>query len=420
MGRGAARPSSSAAVDVSFVLPCLNEVQCLEPCILMIRDALAELDQRLGLKGEIIVADNGSTDGSQALALRLGARVVAVSERGYGAALRGGFTAARGRFLVMGDADGSYDFREAVPMVEALTNGAGLCMGSRFKGGVKPGAMPWKNRYIGNPALTGILNLLFRTGVSDAHCGLRALTRACFDRLGLTGAGMEFASEMVIKAALKGEVIAEVPATLSPDLRDRPPHLRPWRDGWRHLRYLFMLSPMWLFAVPAAAGLAAGAGILAVATWFALFAPHARTLFGDYWVVLAAAMIAVSHNAALLAFASHVLGVRSGYRRPKPWMARLSRWVTLESMIIAGVAAGLAGFAVLVGIALAWWARDFGPARLVLPAVIGTLLMTLGAQTIFGGFMLSIVSGHEARFLDIEPASATPASASDVRHAPAR
>lgn len=389
-----------ATVDVSFVLPCLNEVQCLEPCIGMIRDALADLKTRFGLSGEIIVADNGSTDGSQALAMRLGARVVPVAERGYGAALRGGFMAARGRFLVMGDADGSYDFREAPPMIEKLMGGAGLCMGSRFKGGIKPGAMPWKNRYIGNPALTGILNLLFGSKVDDAHCGLRALTKSCFERLGLTGSGMEFASEMVIKAALKGEVIAESPVTLSPDLRDRPPHLRPWRDGWRHLRYLFMLSPFWLFAAPAIMVASAGAAILAVATWFALTQPHARAFFGDYWVVLGGAMVAASHNAALFGFASYLLGVRNGYRRPGGWMAKLARSVTLETMLVAGALLMLLGFAVLVAVALSWLARNFGPAPRVLPAVLGTLMMTLGVQTIFGGFIFSIVSGHEARFLE--------------------
>jgi glycosyltransferase involved in cell wall biosynthesis len=411
-------PASEAAeLDVSFVLPCLNEAQSLEPCIGMIREALAELQARHGLVGEIVVADNGSTDGSQALALRLGARVVPVSERGYGAALRGGFTAARGRCLVMGDADGSYDFREAVPMIEALEAGADLCMGSRFKGGIKPGAMPWKNHYIGNPILTGILNVLYGTRISDAHCGLRALTRDCFLRLGLTGAGMEFASEMVIKAALKGERIAERPATLSPDLRDRPPHLRPWRDGWRHLRYLFMLSPFWLFAAPAFAGLGAGALIIGVASWYAVFDPYARTMFGDYWVVLAAAMIAVSHNAGLFGFASYLLGVRNGYRWPTPWMVRLSRSVTLETMIAAGVALGLAGFAVLSGIVLSWWARGFGPADRVLPAVLGTLMMTLGAQNILGGFMLSIAGGNEARFLEASEATPAEAPAPDSGHA---
>ena len=390
-------------VGVSFVLPCLNEAQSLEHCIGVIREALAELDHRLGLTGEIVVADNGSTDGSQALAERLGARVVPVAERGYGAALRGGFEAARGRYLVMGDSDGSYDFREATAMVEALMSGADLCMGSRFKGGIKPGAMPWKNRYIGNPILTGILNLLFGAGISDAHCGLRALTKPCFERLELTGSGMEFASEMVIKAALKGERIVERPATLSPDLRDRAPHLRPWRDGWRHLRYLFMLSPFWLFAAPAFVGAGAGALILAAAAWTDFVHPGKPGFFGDYWVVLAAAMIAVSHNAGVLGFAGHLLGVRSGYRRPNPWMDRLARWVTLETMIMAGVAVALVGLAVLVAVVLAWRARDFQRAPLVLPAVVGTLLMTLGVQNILGGFMLSIVGGNEAKFL-VNPA----------------
>jgi glycosyltransferase involved in cell wall biosynthesis len=408
-------------VDVSFVLPCLNEAQCLQPCIAMIWEALAMLRETQGLTGEIIVADNGSTDGSQALALRLGARVVAVPERGYGAALRGGFKAARGRFLVMGDADGSYDFREAPAMIEALIGGAGLCMGSRFKGGIKPGAMPWKNRYIGNPILTGILNVLFGTKISDAHCGLRALTRSCFDRLGLTGAGMEFASEMVIKAALKGEVIAEVPATLSPDLRDRPPHLRPWRDGWRHLRYLFMLSPYWLFAVPAVAVGAAGLAILAVAGWFYVFQPRANGYFGDYWVVLAAAMVGVSHMAGILGVATHVHGEREGYRRPKPWTARLARWITLETMIAGGLGAFLIGFTILGVVLFSWQARHFERAHSVYPAVLGTLMITLGAQNILGGFMLAIVSGHEARFLEsAKPAPDPAAAAASATGAPAK
>ena len=413
-------PPIAESVDVSFVLPCLNEVQCLEPCIGAIGEALAELDLRLGLTGEIVVADNGSTDGSQALAMRLGARVAPIAERGYGAALRGGFIAARGRFLVMGDADGSYDFREAVPMVEKLLAGADLCMGSRFKGAIRPGAMPWKNRYIGNPALTGILNILFGAGVSDAHCGLRALTRDCFERLGLSGAGMEFASEMVIKAALKRVVIAEVPATLSPDLRDRPPHLRPWRDGWRHLRYLFMLSPFWLFAAPAILAASVGVFILGVASWNAVFEPDKRAYFGDYWVVLAAAMVSAAHNAALLGFATQMLSIRNGYRPAGPWVARLGRWVNLETMIAAGAAAAGLGLAVLVGIALSWWARDFGPARIVLPAVWGTLLLTLGAQTILGGFLLSIVGGHEARFLETVAGAEPEEAAPDQRHAGAR
>jgi hypothetical protein len=291
-------------------------------------------------------------------------------------------------------------------MIEQLMAGAGLCLGSRFRGGIKPGAMPWKNRYIGNPILTGILNVLFGTRIGDAHCGLRALTRACFDRLGLTGDGMEFASEMVIKAALKGETIAEAPATLSPDLRDRPPHLRPWRDGWRHLRYLFMLSPFWLFAVPALILGGCGAAILAVAGWKFLFAPASPIFFGDYWVVLAAAMVALAHNASLLGVATHVHGVREGYRRLGFWTGRLARWVTLETMIVTGLGAFACGLGILTLVLLAWQARHFGRATSVYPAVLGTLMVMLGGQNILGGFLLAIINGNQARFLEVEEAPA--------------
>jgi glycosyltransferase involved in cell wall biosynthesis len=401
---------SEPAVDVSIVMPCLNEAQSLAHCIASARAALDMLHQRRGLRGEIVIADNGSTDGSQDIARRLGARVVPVAERGYGAALRNGFEAAGGRYLVMGDADGSYEFREAVAMVEALADGADLCMGSRFRGGIAPGAMPWKNRWIGNPVLTGVLNLLFRTGATDAHCGLRALTRGCYERLRLTGSGMEFASEMLIKASLKRERIREVPATLSPDLRGRPPHLRPWRDGWRHLRYLFMLSPSGVFAAPAAVGGAASLFILASAGWAALTRPDVPFFFGDYWTILAAAMLGVSHMAAVLALAGHLYGVREGYRRPKPWIRRLSAWVSLETMAVSGAGSAALGLAVLTGVAAAWTARDFGPADSVLAPVIGALLVTLGMQNILGGFILAMVGGNEARFLDAAPAPRSPAA----------
>jgi glycosyltransferase involved in cell wall biosynthesis len=380
-------------------MPCLNEVLSLAACIAAIRQAQDEIHAKYQLACEIIVADNGSTDGSQALAERLGARVVAVSQKGYGAALNGGFRAAAGRYLVMGDADGSYDFRESVAMIGALIGGADLCMGSRFAGGIKPGAMPWKNRYIGNPLLTGILNLLFRARVTDAHCGLRALTKASFERLQLTGAGMEFASEMVIKAALKGERIVERPATLSPDLRDRAPHLRPWRDGWRHLRYLFMLSPAWLFALPGALFVAAGSLILAVSGAHFLIAPRVVFYFGNYWDVLAGSLVGLGHIALVLALASYLHGVRAGYHRPTAWYGRLSRWVTLESMIIIGLVLALAGVAELTWVLEEWSAGRLTRLDPVVPAVLGTLMMTLGAQNILGGFLLAIIGGNEARFL---------------------
>jgi hypothetical protein len=407
---------SGGAVDVSIIMPCLNEAKSLPACMANARAALEELAARFGLEGEIVIADNGSTDGSQAAATGLGGRVVAVAERGYGAALIGGAAASRGRYLVMGDADGSYDFRDGVGMVAALMQGADLCMGSRFRGTIMPGAMPWKNRYIGNPVLTGILNLLFKTGVSDAHCGLRALTRDCFERLDLTGAGMEFASEMVIKAALKGERIAEVPVTLKPDLRERPPHLRPWRDGWRHLRYLLMLSPTWVFAIPAAVLALASLTVLVAAATMQLLLTPASVPLGNYWVILAGAMLGVSHTAGLLAAATHLYGIRQGYRRPSEAALRLARFVSLETMLAFGFAAVACGLIVLFSVVGYWSANRFAPIGSVLPAVVGTTLVVIGAQNALGGFLLAIVGGHEASFLK-GPRQMPPVLAPGVEHA---
>jgi glycosyltransferase involved in cell wall biosynthesis len=397
-----------AHVDVTIIMPCLNEARCLPACIANAREALDMMAKAYGLTGEILVADNGSTDGSQMIAQKLGARCVPVTRRGYGAALSGGAVGAHGRYLVMGDADGSYDFRDAVAMVGKLIQGADLCMGSRFKGGIAPGAMPWKNRYIGNPILTGILNILFKSGIDDAHCGLRALTRSAFDQLRLSGDGMEFASEMVIKASLKGMQIAEVPATLSRDLRDRPPHLRPWRDGWRHLRYLLMLSPGWLFAVPAAVLGALSLVILAVAGVAALNGSFVASTFGNYWVVLAAGLLTVSHTAALLAVAGHLYGVREGYRRQSERWRVFSRWVSLEVMLIAGVGSIVAGISLLAYMLSYWSAHSFVPIANVWPAVIGTSLLVIGAQNVLGGFLLSIVNGNNADFAQLKtPDAAT-------------
>jgi glycosyltransferase involved in cell wall biosynthesis len=386
-------------IDVSIVMPCLNEARSLRACIANARSALAELRARLNLVGEIILADNGSSDGSQAMALDHGARVVAVAARGYGAALMGGASAARGRYLVMGDADGSYDFHDAVAMIAELTRGADLCMGSRFRGKILPGAMPWKNRYIGNPILTGILNLLFKAGISDAHCGLRALTRGCFERLGLKGTGMEFASEMVIKAALKGERIVEVPATLAPDTRDRPPHLRPWRDGWRHLRYLLMLSPTWVFALPAMILAVGSLLVLVTSGVMQLMDATGGTPFGNYWIILAGAMLGVAHTSGLLAAATHLYGIREGYRRPGPRTSKFSRWISLETMLMSGLAAAIGGLIVLFMVVGYWSAHGFTAIGSVLPAVLGTMLIVVGAQNALGGFLLAIVGGNEASFL---------------------
>jgi glycosyltransferase involved in cell wall biosynthesis len=391
-------------VDVTIVMPCLNEAQCLPHCIMNAREALQRIGSQYGLTGEIVIADNGSTDGSQMLATGLGARVVDVSQRGYGAALIGGGNAAHGKYILMGDADGSYDFTDGVAMIGKLESGAELCMGSRFRGGISPGAMPWKNRYIGNPVLTGILNLFFGAGISDAHSGLRAIRKDAFLGLELSGAGMEFASEMVIKAALKRLRIAETPVKLLPDLRDRAPHLRPWRDGWRHLRYLLMLSPTWVFGVPAMIGSLVSLALLFAAVAHRLV-PGSFPSVGNYWAILAAGLLGLSHISGILAAAGNLYGVRAGFRLPNPLTRQLTRLLSLESMLIAGGLLIACGVAVLGIVLRMWQLRHFAATYSVVPAVVGTLCLTLGFQNVLGGFLLAIVGGNEARFMTVSDES---------------
>ena len=388
--------------DVTIVMPCLNEIQSLPHCMANALDALALLRTELGMSGEIVIADNGSTDGSQQLATELGARVVPIAKRGYGAALIGGCHAAAGRYIIMGDCDGSYNFVEGVAMVAKLDEGFQLCMGNRFKGGIAPGAMPWKNRHIGNPGLTGLLNLFFRSGIRDAHCGLRAIRKDAFQRLGLSGSGMEFASEMVIKAALLKLSIAEVPATLSPDLRERAPHLRPWRDGWRHLRYLFMLSPTWVFGLPAMAALGAAGIIFAVGILHLLGVLPAVDVFGTSWSIVAGFLATCGHLALVMAVATHLYGVSKGYRLLRPTLKRLPGMLTLESMLLSGlgmIAVSLAGLAA-VGV---WWGqRGFVALDNPLPLILAATLGAIGFQNVLGGFLLAIISGNESQFLPRE------------------
>lgn len=389
-----------AAVAVSIVMPCLNEAESLPHCIANAHEALQRISKAHGLSGEVVIADNGSTDGSQDVARSLGARVVSVAARGYGAALIGGFNQANGRYLIMGDADGSYDFTDSVAMIGALEHGADLCMGSRFKGGIKPGAMPWKNRYVGNPVLTGILNLFFRSGISDAHCGLRAIRKDAFLRLGLSGSGMEFASEMVIKASLHDLDIREVSATLSPDLRQRPPHLRPWRDGWRHLRYLFMLSPSWAFGVPALLLIAAGTAILLFGALRLTGVVGGPVIFGDSWSIVAGFMITTGHIAAMMQVATHLFGVKQGYRPLNPLLARFGSVLNLEYALVTGAALVLASIAGLAAIGI-WW-RELGFAALpsTLPLVAAATAGAVGLQTALGGVMIAVINGNDAAFIN--------------------
>jgi glycosyltransferase involved in cell wall biosynthesis len=394
----AAVAADAAQPDVTIVMPCLNEIQSLPHCMANALDALALLRTELGMSGEVVIADNGSTDGSQALATELGARVVPVTERGYGAALIGGCKAAAGRYIVMGDCDGSYNFVEGVAMVAELDKGHDLCMGNRFKGGIAPGAMPWKNRHIGNPGLTGLLNLFFRSGIGDAHCGLRAIRKDAFERLGLSGSGMEFASEMVIKAALLKLRIAEVPATLSVDLRERPPHLRPWRDGWRHLRYLFMLSPTWVFGVPGVAALGLSAIIFGVAMLYLLGALPGEAMFGTSWSIVAGFLATSGHLALIMAVATHLFGVRQGFRLLRPMVRRSAGWLTLESMLLSGLGLIAVALAGLVAVTV-WWGRGgFVALDTQLPLILFATAGAIGLQNVLGGFLLAIIAGNDNRF----------------------
>jgi hypothetical protein len=258
--------------------------------------------------------------------------------------------------------------------------------------------MPWKNRYIGNPVLTGLLNLFFRPGISDAHSGLRAIRKQSFLQLGLSGSGMEFASEMVIKAALKRLRIAETPVKLLPDLRDRPPHLRPWRDGWRHLRYLFMLSPTWVFGVPSLAALTTGLLILLVAG-LRLLGLTGPVPFGESWIVIGALLMAVGHMAGLMAVTSHLYGVRAGYRLPKSWLSGARHLLTLETCVAGGLGLIATSVVSMVAVAIYWGAGSFAALPSILPVALAGVTGTIGLQTLFGGFLLAVVGGNEASFL---------------------
>jgi len=388
-----------AGHDVSIIMPCLNEIQSLPHCIANAKDAAAQIAKAYGLTCEIVIADNGSTDGSQAFATEQGARVVPVARRGYGAALIGGCEGGYGRYLLMGDADGSYDFTDGVAMIGRLVEGADLCMGSRFLGGIAKGAMPWKNRYIGNPILTGVLNLFFRSGIDDAHCGIRAITKRAFTECGLSSTGMEFASEMVVKASLRGLKIEQVAATLSPDLRDRAPHLRPWRDGWRHLRYLLMLSPTWVFGVPALLAMLVAVGIFGLGAGYERGWLAGNPIVGPGWTVMAGFLLTVGHFAAIMAMATHFYGVRMGYRRLNNWFDRFEPVLTLEHALALGIGLILFAFVSLLVIGAKWHSGGYLPLPSVLPLVAAVSVGAVGVQTALGGFLLAIIAGHDAAFV---------------------
>ena len=382
----------TAAVDVTILMPCLNERVTLPVCIDTARDAADQLARR-DLAVEILISDNGSDDGSQEYARSRGCRVVHCSKRGYGAALINGIREARGRFIVMGDSDASYDFREGVPMVAKLEEGYDICMGNRFTGKIMPGAMPPLNRYVGNPALSGILNLFYRSGVGDAHSGLRAFRRAAATELVLTSPGMEFASELVVKAALRNLKMTELPITLHRDGRNRRPHLRPWRDGWRHLRFLLALSPQWLFLFPSLALI--GIALVIAAVVLAAPAGAMGRLFGlpvgEHWLILAGAMFQLGISGLTLGTVARVWAIRRGFVSRS---RRLDRWVGMLrsdwAMLVGGLLA-VAGCVVLGGVAFDFLRGGFGPAGRIRETAIGSAALVGGIQLVFASFVVSLI-----------------------------
>ena len=380
---------AATAIELSIVMPCLDEAETLASCIQKAQRAI----EKSNLRAEIIVADNGSTDGSQAIANELGARVVDVTKKGYGRALIGGIDAAQGRFVIMGDADASYDFGAIAPFVEKLNQGYDLVLGNRFLGGIEHGAMPWSHRWLGNPVLTWISHGFFNTPVGDTHCGLRAFTKDAYDRMQLRATGMEFASEMVIKASLKGMRITEVPVVLHPDGRSRPPHLRTWRDGWRHLRFMLLFSPRWLFLYPGLALFFVGAVLSAALIAGPL---HIGSLRLDIHTLLVAGFAClIGYQLVLFAVFTKIFAIREGFHPPHPLLERVFDHITLEVGLLAGALMALGGFAGLVAAVVSWQSVGFGsldPALTMREVIPSVVLLALGTQTVFASFFISILA----------------------------
>ena len=375
-------------MELTVVLPCLNEAETLAVCIRKAKASIASL----GIDGEVVIADNGSTDGSQDIARAEGARVVDVPIRGYGAALTAGIADANGEFVIMGDADDSYDLSNLGPFIEALRGGADLVMGNRFAGGIEPGAMPALHRYLGNPVLTAVGRILFRSPVKDFHCGLRGFRREAILELDLRTTGMEFASEMVVKATLNKLNIVEVPTTLSPDGRSRAPHLRRWHDGWRHLRFLLLYSPRWLFLYPGMilflVGLVFGGVLLAGPIQIGEHALDVSAL------VYAMAAVLIGFQAILFAAFSRAFVANEGLMPPSPGMQKAFKVLNLERGLIIGLLLLIVGVALAIYGFIHWGSSDFGALdargaiRLAVPAAT---LSVLGFETIMGSFFLSVL-----------------------------
>ncbi len=374
------------ALELSIVLPCLNEERTVGECV---EQALGFLDHS-GVRGEVIVVDNGSTDCSRDVAAAKGARVICVEEKGYGSAVRGGIEAALGRYVIMGDADMSYDLAHLMPFVEKLRQGYDLVMGNRFKGGISPGAMPWHHRYIGNPVLSFIGRLFFHSPANDFHCGLRGFRWDAAQQMNLQTTGMEFASEIVIKASLLGMKVCEVPTPLFPDQRDRPPHLRSFRDGWRHLRFLLIYSPTWLFLYPGILLTLVG-GALSLALFFGPVNLGFRYI--DFHTFIAAgSLMYIGLNTLGFAAITRVYGFQTGLLPRAPRFFRLFKYINLEKGLLGGfvlVALGL--FLMARALQLSYNFAQIGFDNSVRLVFGGSLALVSGVQIIWTSFVLSIL-----------------------------
>ena len=383
--------SRNLEVEVSVVMPCLNEAETLAGCVTQAQTALREA----GIRGEVIIADNGSRDGSQEIAKDLRAKVVAVDVKGYGSALMGGIAAATGKFVIMGDSDGSYDFRFIPDFVGELHRGADLVLGNRFKGGIQEGAMPGLHRFLGNPALTWIAHLFFRIPIGDIYCGLRGFRKDAYERLALRTTGMEFATEMVIKATLLQMKVKEIPTTLGPDGRTRAPHLRTWRDGWRTLRFFLLYSPRWLFLYPGIALCLLG---LIIGGWL-LPGPRrmGQVVIDIHTLLYAAIAILLGFQAVSFAVFTKLFAITEGLHPPDTLLNRLFPYITLETGLIVGALLAAAGLGFSLSAVGIWHAKHFGDLdfsstfRLVIPAA---LCLTLGVQVIFSSLFISVLGMH--------------------------
>jgi Glycosyl transferase family 2 len=389
------RASETRALELTILMPCLNEAETVATCVRKARGFL----ERTGIAGEVLVADNGSTDGSQELATAAGARVVPIVRRGYGSALLGGIEAANGRYVIMADADDSYDFSQLDGFVEGLRAGHPIVIGHRFRGGIRPGAMPLLHRYLGNPALSFFGRLFFSSRIGDFHCGLRGVERAAVLGLGLRAPGMEFASEMIVKATLAGWRIAEVPTVLSPHGRSRAPHLRTWRDGWRHLRFLLMMSPRWLMLYP-------GASLVGLGTAAELIILRGPVVihgvgFDIHTMLYAAGATILGVQLVLFSLVVRTIGVLKGALPMTASLARFLRQFTLERGIALGLSLALAGFGLAVFSVVSWAHTRLAavdPVDMMRVAIPSVTLMLTGSEIVFASFVLG--------FIDVSPTRA--------------